>query len=257
MELHLKDKLFVVGGATSGLGKAVVEALVSENAKVIAIARTAAKLEDLKKGSKLIETLEGDLSKEDTLNAIKNKIGGRQLSGVVINSGGPPAMPVMQTSLNDWDNAYKSVVRWKIALTQELLPNMIADGYGRILFIESVSTKQPVENLVLSNAMRLAVTGYVKTLSQEVGGSGVTLNILGPGYHATQRMENLFTKSSQLMGLPLQEIRKKFADQTAVKEIGDPKDFASLALWLLSPYSRYITGQTLTVDGGLVKGIMG
>jgi len=257
MELHLKDKLFVVGGATSGLGKAVVEALVSENAKVIAIARTAAKLEDLKKGSKLIETLEGDLSKEDTLNAIKNKIGGRQLSGVVINSGGPPAMPVMQTSLNDWDNAYKSVVRWKIALTQELLPNMIADGYGRILFIESVSTKQPVENLVLSNAMRLAVTGYVKTLSQEVGGSGVTLNILGPGYHATQRMENLFTKSSQLMGLPLQVIRKKFADQTAVKEIGDPKDFASLALWLLSPYSRYITGQTLTVDGGLVKGIMG
>jgi len=163
----------------------------------------------------------------------------------------------MNTKLSDWDEAYKTVVRWKIALTQALLPKMMNTGYGRLLYIESVSTKQPVENLVLSNAMRLAVTGYVKTLSQEIGGSGVTLNILGPGYHATQRMENLFAKNSELKGISEAEIRKTFSEQTAVKQIGNPEDFASLALWLLSPHSNYITGQTITVDGGLVKGIMG
>ncbi|MEL6485375.1 MAG: SDR family oxidoreductase, partial [Bacteroidota bacterium] len=141
--------------------------------------------------------------------------------------------------------------------TQALLPKMIEQGFGRVLFIESVATKQPVENLVLSNAMRLAVTGYVKTLSQEIGGSGVTLNILGPGYHDTERLQQIFTKTSKLKGVPEEEIRANFKEQTVVKEIGDPKDFASLAVWLLSSYSGYITGQTLTVDGGLVKGVMG
>ncbi len=257
MDLQLKDKLFLVGGATSGLGKAIVEALSNEGAEILAVARTMAKLEVLKKEFHNLEIVVGDLSVADTLKNIESVVGNRSLSGVVINSGGPPAMPAMQTTLEDWDTAYQNVVRWKIGLTQAVLPKMISQGYGRLLFIESVATKQPVENLVLSNAMRLAVTGYVKTLSQEIGKTGVTMNILGPGYHATQRMESLFAKNSELMGIPEQDIRNSFADQTAVKAIGDPKDFASLALWLLSPYSRYVTGQTLTVDGGLVKGVMG
>ncbi|QLG45057.1 SDR family oxidoreductase [Costertonia aggregata] len=257
MNLYLENKLFLVGGATSGLGKAILEQLISEGAKVIAIARTQEKLEALQRTDSAIEIVVGDLSQQAFLDKVLQKIGNRILTGAVINSGGPPAMPVMETTLSDWDEAYKTVVRWKIALTQALLPKMIDSGYGRLLYIESVSTKQPVENLVLSNAMRLAVTGYVKTLSQEIGGSGVTLNILGPGYHATQRMENLFAKNSELKGIPEKEIRKTFSDQTAVKQIGKPEDFASLAVWLLSPLSSYITGQTLTVDGGLVKGTMG
>jgi 3-oxoacyl-[acyl-carrier protein] reductase len=257
MNLNLDDKLFLVGGATSGFGRAITEQLITENAKVIAVARTKTKLEELQYLSSRIEIISGDISEESTLAEIQSTIGPRILTGAVINSGGPPAMPVLDTKLSDWDEAYKAVVRWKIALTQAILPKMIEQKYGRLLYIESVSTKQPVENLVLSNAMRLAVTGYVKTLSQEIGASGVTLNILGPGYHATQRMENLFAKNSELKGMPISELRKSFSEQTAVKKIGDPADFASLALWLLSPFSNYITGQTITVDGGLVKGVMG
>ncbi|MFD2588725.1 SDR family oxidoreductase [Croceitalea marina] len=257
MDLKLTDKLFIVGGATSGLGRAIIEQLVAEGAKVIAVARTQQKLEALKKIHAGIEILTGDLSEENVLEEILNKIGNRLLTGAVVNSGGPPAMPTMKTQLSDWDNAYKTVMRWKIALTQALLPKMMAAGYGRLLYIESVSTKQPVENLVLSNAMRLAVTGYVKTLSQEIGGCGVTLNILAPGYHATQRMESLFIKNSELKGVSETKIRKEFSDQTSVKQIGRPEDFASLAAWLLSTHSRYINGQTITVDGGLVKGTMG
>ncbi len=257
MNLQLENKLFLVGGATSGFGKAITEQLVVEHANIIAVARTKSKLKDLQRISPNIEIITGDLSEEKTIKTIIDTIGTRVLTGAVVNSGGPPAMPVLDTKISDWDDAYKTVVRWKIVLTQALLPKMIENGYGRLVFIESVSTKQPVENLVLSNAMRLAVTGYVKTLSQEIGPSGVTLNILGPGYHATQRMENLFVKNSELKGIPEKEIRANFENQTAMKAIGDPQDFASLALWLLSPFSKYITGQTITVDGGLVKGIMG
>ncbi len=257
MDLELSNKLFVVGGATSGLGKAIVEQLINENATVIAVARTAENLKRLENLSENIETVTGDITNEAVLEKIYDQIGDRMLTGAVINAGGPPAMAAIDTKLSDWDEAYKSVVRWKIALTQGLLPRMMDNQYGRLLYVESVSLKQPVENLVLSNAMRLAVVGYVKTLSQEIGTSGVTLNIIGPGYHATPRMENLFKKNSELKGIPEAEIRKSFASQTAVGNIGQPEDFAKLAVWLLSPHSRYITGQTIAVDGGLVKGTMG
>ncbi|WP_298503860.1 SDR family oxidoreductase [uncultured Maribacter sp.] len=257
MNLHLNNRLFLVGGATSGFGKAITEQLISENAKVIAVARTIEKLKELQKLSDNIEIIAGDLSDEKVLDTIVNTIGNRVLTGAVINSGGPPAMPVLDTKLSDWDDAYKTVVRWKIGLTQALIPKMIEQQYGRLLYIESVSVKQPIENLVLSNAMRLAVVGYVKTLSQEIGASGVTLNILGPGFHATQRMENLFKKNSELKGIPESEIRASVAKQAAMEKIGSPNDFASLALWLLSPHSGYISGQTISVDGGLVKGTMG
>ncbi len=257
MNLQLDNKLFLVGGATSGLGKAITEQLIIEGAQVIAIARTESKLKELQKSSRKIEIVVGNLSEELVLDKILAQIGNRTLTGAVINSGGPPAMPVLDTRISDWDEAYKNVIRWKIALTQALLPKMMEQNYGRLLYIESVSVKQPVENLVLSNSMRLAIVGYVKTLSQEIGLSGVTLNILGPGYHATQRMENLFKKNSELKGTPEAEIRSTFAKQTATGKIGRPEDFASLAVWLLSPHSQYITGQTISVDGGLVKGTMG
>jgi len=257
MDLQLNNALFLVGGATSGLGKAIVEQLVTEGAKVIAVARTAEKLDILKQTHQGIETLCADLTATETLPRILEAIGERVLTGAVLNSGGPPAMPVLKTTLHDWDDAYKTVVRWKIALTQALLPKMIAVNYGRLLYIESVAVKQPVENLVLSNAMRLSIVGYIKTLSQEIGTSGVTLNILGPGYHGTQRLHSLFHKNSELKGISAEQVKASFEADTALKQLGDPKNFASLAAWFLSPHSRYITGQTLAVDGGLIKGVMG
>jgi len=223
MDLQLKEKLFLVGGATSGLGRAISELLINEGAKVIAIARTEANLLELQNSNEGLEIVVGDITEEEVLKKVLIKIGDRPLTGAIINSGGPPALAALDTKLSDWDSAYNTVLRWKIAMTQALLPNMMKQNYGRLLYIESVSVKQAVENLVLSNSMRLAVVGYVKTLSQEIGNSGVTMNILAPGYHATQRMEDLFKKNSTL----------------------------------LSPYSAYISGQTISVDGGLVKGTMG
>ena len=134
---------------------------------------------------------------------------------------------------------------------------MIEHGYGRILFIESYTVKQPLDNLVLSNSLRVAVVGMAKTLSQEIARSGVTLNIIGPGFHNTPAIDRIYKKKAEQTGIPFDEVRATAIQQIPVGALGEAVDFASLAIWLLSPLSRFITGQTITVDGGAVKGIMG
>ncbi len=258
MDLELKNKLFIVTGATSGLGGQVAQMLIDEGAIVIANARGKDRLTQLKeKYPDQIEMLPGDITTDAVLSQVKRLVGDRYLSGMLVNSGGPPAMSFVTTEISHWDTAYESILRWKVKITKELLPLFLQQHYGRIVYIESASVKQPIENLVLSNSLRLAVVGFVKTLSQEIARSGVTLNILAPGYHATPAMERLFTHKSMLLGITPHEAKSEFEEETRVGYLGRPKDFASLALWLLSPLSGYVTGQTISVDGGLIKGTMG
>lgn len=258
MNLEINNQLFIVGGATSGFGKAVAEALLNEGANIIAVARTEEKLHVLQTTHPYkVEIVSGDLTQSDTIKKLKEVIGGRQIHGALINAGGPPAMTVMETKLEDWDNAYKNIMRWKIELTQSLIPSMVENKYGRLLYIESASVKQPMENLVLSNSMRLAVVGFVKTLSQEIAHEGITLNVLAPGYHATSAMHRLFKKKSEQTGITIDDAMLQYISQTRVGFLGAAEDFASLAVWLLSPHSRYLTGQTISVDGGFIKGTMG
>lgn len=258
MNLEISNQLFIIGGASSGFGKAITLALVKEGANIMAVARGEEKLKELKQQAPdQIEILPGDLSEETTLNALLNKIENRTIHGMVVNAGGPPAKMVLETSLEDWDQAYKQILRWKVALTKAIVPKMINNGYGRIVYIESVSVKQPVENLVLSTSLRLAVVGMVKTLSQEIARSGVTLNILGPGSHNTPAINRLYVKKAEQTGMSFEEAKKAGIDQIPVGKLGEAEDFAGLAVWLLSPQSKFITGQTITVDGGAVKGIMG
>ncbi len=258
MDLQLSQKLFIVTGATSGFGQAIAEALVAEKAQVIIVGRRAALAEALvEKHAGFVEAVVGDIMLEETMNEVIIKVGSRKLSGVLVNAGGPPAMSSLETKIEHWDEAYRGLLRWKVLFTQKLLPHFLANEYGRILFIESISVKQPVENLVLSNSLRLAVVGYVKTLSNEIGDRGITVNILAPGYHDTPAMERLFAKKSALLGISPEEARKIFESEILSGKMGEAKDFASLAVWLLSETSRYITGQTISVDGGLMKGVMG
>ena len=167
MDLNIRGQLFIVGGASSGLGRAITLTLVKEGAHIIAIARDKEKLQELQSFSQNnIEILAGDLTESSTLISLLNLINDRTIHGMVVNAGGPPAKMVLETTLEDWDQAYNQLLRWKVALTQAIVPKMIQNGYGRIIFIESVSVKQPVENLVLSTSLRLAVVGIVKTLSR-------------------------------------------------------------------------------------------
>ena len=258
MNLEINNQLFIVGGATSGFGKAIAEALITEGANIIAIARGEEKLLALQSAApNQVEILAGDLSTPIVLQSLVDKVGNRQVHGILVNAGGPPAKTVMETTLEDWDNAYQTLLRWKVALTQAFVPAMIEHGYGRILFIESYTVKQPLDNLVLSNSLRVAVVGMAKTLSQEIARSGVTLNIIGPGFHNTPAIDRIYKKKAEQTGIPFDEVRATAIQQIPVGALGEAVDFASLAIWLLSPLSRFITGQTITVDGGAVKGIMG
>lgn len=256
MNLEIKDQLFIVGGATSGFGKAIALALLTEGANVIVVARGEERLRALFSNHENTELITGDITDSDTIDQLQYMVGERQLHGMIINAGGPPAKMVLETTLADWDEAYQKILRWKVAITQAFVPAMIKAGYGRIVFIESSSVKQPIENLVLSNSLRLAVVGMVKTLSQEIARSGVTLNVLGPGSHNTPAIDRLYQKKTEQAGLPFEEVKKNAIHQIPVGALGQADDFASLALWLLSPQSRYVTGQTITVDGGMNKGTL-
>lgn len=258
MDLHIKDQLFIVCGATSGFGRSVAETLAGEGAHVIAIARRNEKLKELSlKYPHQITAVCCDITEEGAINEVIKAIDNRPLHGMLVNAGGPPAMTVLETTLENWDSAYKTVLRWKIDLTQRLVPKMIENKYGRLLYIESAAVKQPIADLVLSNSLRLAVVGYVKSLSQEIAAEGVTLNVLAPGFHATAAMERIFNKKKEQEGISREEAMKQSISQTSVGFIGDPDDLASLATWLLSPHSRFITGQTISVDGGAIKAVMG
>ncbi|MBP6569663.1 MAG: SDR family oxidoreductase [Saprospiraceae bacterium] len=257
MDLNLKGALFVVTGSTSGFGKAIAEQLINEGAHVIINARGEEKLEALhQKYPDKTTILAGDITTDAVISDLIRKVHGKKLHGIVINAGGPPAKSFINTEITDWDNAYEKLLRWKVKLTQELLEKFQEQGYGRILFIESAAVKQPIENLILSNSLRMAVVGFAKTLSQEVAHQGITCNILAPGYHATPAMERLFANKSLLLGISSDDAKKEFEQETKVGHLGDPEDFGSLAVWLLSPHSRFITGQTISVDGGLVRGSM-
>ncbi|MCD4734575.1 MAG: SDR family oxidoreductase [Bacteroidales bacterium] len=258
MDLKLQDKLFIVTGATSGLGLGITERLIKEGAQVVTIARNKEKLDILSgKYTDSVIPFSADLFEMQDFTEIRNLVGDRELHGVVINAGGPPPGSFMETTIDNWDKAYRSLVRWKILLVKELLPIMIQNHYGRIVFVESSTVKQPLENLVLSNSMRLAVVGFVKSLSQEIAEKGVTLNIMAPGFHDTPAVERVFVKRSQAEGITVKEAREKFESEIKVRRLGQPDDFGSLGVWLLSEYSGYITGQTISVDGGFIKGIMG
>jgi 3-oxoacyl-[acyl-carrier protein] reductase len=258
MDLGIRNHLFIVGGAGSGLGKATAIQLISEGATVIAIGRSAAPLEELRHlDPGRVETLVCDITEEASIEIIKEHIGGRQLHGMLVNAGGPPARTFMETSLEDWDQAYRSLLRWKVAIAKELVPLMQTHQYGRLLFIESSAVKQPLENLVLSNSLRVAVVAFVKTLSQEMAKSGITFNVLGPGSHDTPAIERVYRKKAEQSGISLEKARELGIGQVPVGSLGRPENFAALACWLLSPQSAFITGQTISVDGGMVKGIFG
>jgi len=257
MNLEIKNRLFIVCGATSGFGLAVARSLVIEQAHVIAIARNAEKLNDLNSEiGGTLEILPIDITQIDSIERLEKAIGNRQPDGILINASGPPAKPFVETTLEDWDLAYKQLLRWKVELTRRLLPLFQRNGYGRFVFIESSAIKQPIENLILSTSLRLSVAGFVKTLSQEIASQGITCNILAPGYHDTPAIDRIIIKKSIQEGITKQEARQLIINGIPMKKTGDANNFSSLAVWLLSPKSEFVTGQVFVIDGGMVKSVL-
>ncbi len=258
MDLKIKDQTFIVTGVTSGFGRSVAEQLMEQEANVFGVARRGELLSELKyKYDSRFEYLNADISEKGAVDKLIDQLGVTEIQGVFVNAGGPPAKSFLETEISDWDEAYQKLLRWKVNLIKKLLPKLINKKYGRILFLESSSVKQPIENLVLSTSLRMSVVGMAKTLSQEIADKGITVNILAPGSHNTQAIERLIQKKSELDEISYNETKSLFEKNTKVGFMGDPEDLASLALWLLSPISKYITGQTISVSGGSILGVYG
>jgi 3-oxoacyl-[acyl-carrier protein] reductase len=258
MELGLRDERFIVSGAGSGFGKAITIQLLKEGAQVLAVSRTANKLDSLlREYPKQLEVIEADVTLATVTGQIASYAHANKIKGIVINAGGPPAKSALETNMNDWDQSYASLLRWKVQLARELVPVFESQHYGRILFIESASVKQPMENLVLSTAFRLAVVGFAKSLSAELASKGITVNVMAPGYHNTAAIERILVRQSETPGVSYEQAREEMRTGIPVQRLGEPGDFASLAVWLLSPLSNFVTGQTISVDGGGIKSIFG
>ncbi len=254
MNLNLKNKLFIIPGATSGFGRAILIQLLEEGAYVIGIARTKEKLDELQaQYPGCLQAVCGDISEGSTQQKVFDLLDGRELSGVLVNAGGPPAKSFLETTLEDWDEAYNKLLRWKVEFVQKIMPVFQKQKYGRFVFIESSSVKQPVENLVLSTSLRLAVVGMVKTLSEEHAHEGITFNVMAPSYHETPAVNRLFQKKAESLGISFEEAKREVERNIRVGKMGNPEDFASLALWLFSRKAGFVTGQVYALDGGVIK----
>lgn len=258
MDLKLKDQRFIVCGASSGLGRAIATQLLTEGAHVIVVARRGDKLRDVYENFQgQTEIIEGSLIYSDTLDAIEKAASSGKLHGVVFNAGGPPTGTPLETDMKDWDSAWQLVMRWKIDLALRLAPLLVDNGYGRMLFVESKSVKQPLPALTLSNAFRAGVVGFAKTLSTEVAPDGVTVNVMAPGAHDTPAIERVIKNSQGKKGISYDQAREEMEKGIPVKRMGTAEEFASLAAWLLSGHSGYVTGQTISHDGGAISGLFG
>ena len=172
----------------------------------------------------------------------------------VTNAGGPPAKGFMATTIEEWKRASELNFLSVVYFAHQVIPHMQRNRWGRIITITSVAVKQPVADLVLSNSVRSAVVGLVRSLANEFGKDGILVNNVGPGYTATDRLKELAAARSKASGRNEQEIFESWAADTAVKRVGQPAEFADAVVWLASERASYITGQTLLVDGGAYKG---
>ncbi len=258
MDLNISQQRFIICGASSGFGEAIARQLLTEGARVVLVARRGDLLrEKFADFGKATEFIEGSLTDSKILDKIVEYAKKGDFHGILFNAGGPPTGTPLQTNMKEWDAAWPLVMRWKIDLALRIAPLLVQKGYGRMLFLESQSVKQPLPALVLSNSFRAGVVGFAKSLALEIAPKSVTVNILAPGSHDTPAIDRIIKKNSKDKGISYDEAKTELAEKVPVGRLGKAEELASLAAWLFSPHSSYITGQTISHDGGVISGIFG
>jgi 3-oxoacyl-[acyl-carrier protein] reductase len=262
MDLGLKDRVAIVAASSQGLGKAVALGLAREGAKLALCARTESALEGAAEEIRretgaevLTRTL--DVTAAESVRAFVADTTARfgRLDICIANAGGPPTKSFAETTIEDWHSAANLNLMSTVYFAKEALPVMQQRRWGRFIAITSVTVKQPVEGLILSNAVRSGVSGLIKTLSNEYGPYNVLVNNVCPGYTATARLISLSEKLAQKEGVPREEVEARWARQAPLGRVGQPEEFANLVVFLASERASYITGVSIAVDGGLVKGL--
>jgi len=263
MDLELKNKVAIVGGASKGLGRACAEVLAEEGVRLVMCSRTQADLEKAAqeiRGKTKAEVLvfAGDLEQHSTIQALiaaAIKHFGR-LDVLVNNSGGPPLAKSFNATEEQWATAVQRSLLYFARMSREALPHLKKQGSGRIINILASTVYQPIANLALSGATRMGVVAFAKSLADEVGRDGILVNNVCPGSLLSERMLGNVKARAKELGISVEEALVERAKETAVGRIGEPRELANLVAFLASGKSSYITGTTIRVDGGLVRSVL-
>jgi 3-oxoacyl-[acyl-carrier protein] reductase len=253
VDLGLKDRRAFVAAASKGLGFGCAQALAAEGAKVFISSRSESQISAAAAKIGAAGWKTADVSKpgepEAAVKEAISKLGGLDI--LVVNSGGPPAGNFESTPIDAWDTAHGLLLKGAVHLIHAALPELKQSGHGRIVIITSVSVRQPIPNLILSNSVRAAVTNLAKTLSFELGPHGVTVNCLAPDAILTDRIRELAG------GDPAQQERniKASAERAPMRRMGTPEEFGAVCAFLCSDQAGFITGQTIGIDGGTLAGV--
>ena len=257
MDLGLKGRSAAVAAASRGLGRATALALAREGCAVAVCGRdpkkirASASLIERETGARVLAVTADVGSRSDCERFIGETVGAfGRLDILVTNTGGPPAGNFEATDASEWDKAYKGLLANVIHLVRASVPHMKAAKWGRILNIASLSVKQPIDNLILSNTFRPAIAGFSKSLSRELGPHGILVNTLCPGYTRTDRLEELAEDRVRRAGITKEEYYKRLAENIPLGRVGEAEEFASVAAFLCSERASYVSGIALAVDGG-------
>jgi 3-oxoacyl-[acyl-carrier protein] reductase len=254
MELGIRGRVALVTGASAGLGKAVALALAAEGVTLAIGARREDELRAVADRAKTLGATDArvftvDLNDSRSIRSLVSRVNDSfgEIDILVANSGGPKPGTYTQMKLEDWDTAYRDVLRNTLEMIDAVLPAMTARQWGRIVALTSSSVKQPIPNLVLSNTFRTALVSALKSLSIDVGKNGITVNSIATGRILTDRLRKLYENEDEMNAAAEADI--------PMQRVGTPEELAPIVAFLCSEPARYITGQTIAVDGGLIKSL--
>ncbi|HEX3544065.1 MAG TPA: SDR family oxidoreductase [Candidatus Acidoferrum sp.] len=263
MDLGLNGRVAIVAAASTGLGFAVAKELSLEGADVAICARTAS---DLKSAAANIQRASGrevfhqavDVTDAKAVAGFVSAVESRfkRVDICVTNSGGPPSKFFEDTGNEEWQAAIDQLLMSCVSFARETLPRMKKNKWGRLITITSYAVKQPVDGLLLSNSIRSAVTGLARTLANEYGGHGITVNNVCPGYTRTDRLGDLAETISKRTGAKPEEVFSGWERQIPAGRIGTPEEFAAVIAFLASERASYVNGVSLAVDGGMVRSLL-
>ena len=263
MDLGIKGKIALVTASSRGLGRACAEDLAREGCRVAICSRTNA---DIERTAQEITSLSGnevlpftaDMSREADINqlveSVRARLGDPDI--VVVNAGGPPPGTFFSIPLSDYPVAVELTMMSGVRLTHACLPSMQKKGWGRFIFITSVSVKQPSPAILLSNMMRAGLTGFMKTTATEVAASGVTMNAVCPGVHDTERIQEIARERARIESTTVEEAMQKYVAPIPMKRMGKPSELSALVALLASDRAGFITGASIQVDGGAYAGLL-
>jgi 3-oxoacyl-[acyl-carrier protein] reductase len=261
MEIKLNGRKALAGGSTQGIGKAVAMQLAACGANVTLMARNEQKLRNVmaelpvQQGQKHNYLVVDFSNTEEFKEKVSVFLKDNPVDILINNTNGPLAGSVLEKKPEDYQTAFELLFQTVCHTTLEALPYMQRNGFGRIINISSVSVKEPLMHLVLSNSIRSAVISWAKTLAIEVAKSNITVNNILTGYFATERLQSLIEFQAKNQNIAASDLQKQMEENVPMKRFGKPEEYGQLVAFLASDMASYITGTNIPIDGGLLKSV--